>query len=200
MPFPGQSLCKPGYGLGRASRNHTAGTPDELSIEEGDELDLQEHVDDQYLRVSLEGRTGLVPVSAVDIIVDIPPLSAGFDRRESRDGVGSESTGLATTPGTPQNTLSPSTSSSLLAVPWSPVGRPTNAVEELIHTEHGYLESLRQVRDEFFPKLRAHVTASEASTLFHNWAEIIVVSQVCALSYAVYLCPPDLVHVCRGRT
>ena len=52
-------------------------------------------------------------------------------------------------------------------------GKAQGPVEELRFTEQDYVQSLVDVRDNFFPKLRAIITAPEAKTFFNNWAELI---------------------------
>lgn len=56
--------------------------------------------------------------------------------------------------------------------------KPKSAVEELLTTERLYLSNLIQVRDDFFPKLRALVSAPEAKVFFNNWAELIPLHEV----------------------
>jgi hypothetical protein len=57
--------------------------------------------------------------------------------------------------------------------------RPSNATEELRATERDYIQGLIDVRDQFFPRLRAIISAPEAKTFFNNWAELIPANQVC---------------------
>lgn len=58
------------------------------------------------------------------------------------------------------------------------ISKPASAIEELKATEQQFLENLIQVRDEFFPRLRALVTAPEAKIFFNNWAELIPLHEV----------------------
>lgn len=63
--------------------------------------------------------------------------------------------------------------------------KPKNALEELISSEEKYVESLREVQQSFFPKIRALVNAAEAAALFQNWTEIISVSQDLLAAFSV---------------
>lgn len=44
----------------------------ELGFQEGDHITLLSRVDDNWLEGSLNGRTGLFPVTYVQVIVDLP--------------------------------------------------------------------------------------------------------------------------------
>eukprot|EP00039_Didymoeca_costata_P008432 m.111985 g.111985 ORF g.111985 m.111985 type:complete len:672 (-) comp14077_c0_seq1:14-2029(-) len=48
-----------------------------------------------------------------------------------------------------------------------------NAREELVLSEKVFVEELKDVKDNFFPRLRGIISAPEAKTLFGNWAELI---------------------------
>eukprot|EP00041_Stephanoeca_diplocostata_P012746 m.214153 g.214153 ORF g.214153 m.214153 type:complete len:560 (-) comp19070_c0_seq6:315-1994(-) len=48
-----------------------------------------------------------------------------------------------------------------------------SAAAELLSTEQAFVHELEEVRDRFFPKLRAILTAPEAKCFFSNWGELI---------------------------
>eukprot|EP00055_Hartaetosiga_balthica_P008911 m.34337 g.34337 ORF g.34337 m.34337 type:complete len:953 (-) comp6523_c0_seq1:134-2992(-) len=58
--------------------------------------------------------------------------------------------------------------------------RPKSILEELITTEQEYVQKLKDVRDQFFPSLRAQVSAPEAKRFFNNWAELIPIHEAFA--------------------
>ena len=144
---------KAGCGLGRVNRLYNATTPDYLTVNEGDEVDVQVYVDEaKAYMCSLRGADDdtvvlkLIPAECLDLLFDIP-------LEEQK----------------PQQLSSTTSTGSL---------HPTNAMEELVTSEERYIESLLEVRSVFFPKLRSFVNAAEAVVLFQNWSEIISVSQV----------------------
>ena len=56
-----------------ATFSFSAEGPGELSISEGDNIELVEQVDQDWLKGRLRGQEGIFPTNFVDIIVDFPP-------------------------------------------------------------------------------------------------------------------------------
>ena len=53
------------------------GEPDDLEFVADDVIRLVEHVSDEWLRGELRGKTGVFPVSFVEIVEDLPPVRQG---------------------------------------------------------------------------------------------------------------------------
>jgi hypothetical protein len=54
----------------------TAEGPGELSISEGDQVELVERVDAAWMKGRLGGKEGIFPLEFVKVIVDLPPQGA----------------------------------------------------------------------------------------------------------------------------
>jgi hypothetical protein len=57
------------------------------------------------------------------------------------------------------------------------LAKAKNPADELVLSEEFFYNNLVDMKDTFFPRLRALLTAPEAATLFGNWAELIPLSQ-----------------------
>lgn len=66
--------------------------------------------------------------------------------------------------------------------------KPKTPTEELLATERAYIQGLKDVREQFFPRLRSLLTAPEAKKFFNNWQELIPCSEVSRRSYSI-ICP-----------
>jgi hypothetical protein len=64
----------------------------------------------------------------------------------------------------------------LIAYVAEAAAKATNPADELVMSEEFFYNNLVEVKDAFFPRLRALLTAPEAATLFGNWAELIPLS------------------------
>jgi hypothetical protein len=58
------------------------------------------------------------------------------------------------------------------------VGAPRTPKEELQLTEQQYVAALKDVRDDFFPRVRGLVSANEGKALFNNWGELVPFHEV----------------------
>lgn len=56
--------------------------------------------------------------------------------------------------------------------------KPKTPTEELLATERAYIQGLKDVKTEFFPRLRSLLSAPEAKKMFNNWGELIPCSEV----------------------
>ena len=132
----------------RALYDYDALDDGQLSFKAGDVMLLEVTYSDGWCECRLRGQMGLVPESYVEEV-------EARGRTVSEEGGPASPTPVAAAEAAPQN-----------------------AREELVASERSYLEKLKSVRDDFFPRLRAIVSAVEGKRFFNNYAELIPFHEV----------------------
>jgi hypothetical protein len=147
----------------RCLYSYTAVHDGDLSINEGDIIQVIS-TESGWTQGELRGKSGYFPESYVKIITDEDDDENEHEDDEVHDHNKRASAASTTSSEAPKSRT------------------PT---EELFNTEKAFVQSLTDVRDNFFPKLRAIISAPEAKTFFGNWAELIPEHEVCS-SYILH--------------
>lgn len=159
----------------RALYDYEAKSDAELSFKAGEELMVEARFDHGWCECrGRGGKIGMVPESYVVDLAD----GVGGARSSATTGISSPA-GLASPVMTRANASTGSDhASSEARAPAAMAAAPRSAQEELLTTEQQYVAALREVRDNFFPRLRGIVSAVEGKTLFNNWGELVPAHEV----------------------
>lgn len=132
----------------RALYPYEAQDEGQLSFQEGDIMLLEVTYSDGWCECRLRGEMGLVPESYVEAVNSLDSTDSVFSPPSTPGGAAAEE------------------------------AAPTNAREELVSSERSYVQELKTVRDDFFPRLRTIVSAVEGKRFFNNYAELIPFHEV----------------------